>query len=77
MPDRACVYASVACYGANVATDTMAGKPLADYACGIDNPAIQDQLTMTWPAFIPPRGFLTVFALWRMAGTFGRDRTER
>ena len=71
------IYASVGCNASNVAKGTMAGKLLADHACGIDNPGIKDQLMMPWPAFIPPRAFLTVFALWRMARTFGVDTTER
>ena len=71
------IYASVACNGANVAKGTMAGKLLADHACGIESPAIQDQLKMPWPAFIPPHPLLALFAIRRMARMMGGNTAER
>jgi glycine/D-amino acid oxidase-like deaminating enzyme len=54
------VYAAVACNGAGIFKQTIAGTTLADFASSVDNPMIADMQALGQPNYVPPRPILDI-----------------
>jgi hypothetical protein len=59
-----------------VTKGTFAGILAADMACGIDNPLINDMLSLGEPSLLPPRPFLDIGERARFIWEHWRNRHE-
>jgi glycine/D-amino acid oxidase-like deaminating enzyme len=73
---RANTYAAVGCNGVGIAKQTISGVTLADLACGIDNPLIDDMYALGEPTRLPPRPFLDLGVKAYLAKECWRGRKE-
>jgi len=52
------VFTAVGCNGVGIAKQTISGSTLADLACEVENPLIEEMMALGEPAMLPPRPFL-------------------
>lgn len=71
------VYAAVGCNGAGLSKHTAAGRLLADFALGEDNPLIADAQSLGRASYLPPRPLLDLGVHGYLARERWRARSER
>lgn len=61
------LWATAGFTGAGIAQGTIAGKLLADLACGEDSQSLRDMLALPLPGRLPPRPFQDLGIRWRVS----------
>ncbi|PWC15247.1 NAD(P)/FAD-dependent oxidoreductase [Brenneria corticis] len=71
------VYAAAGCNGSGLSKQTAAGRILADFALGEDNPLIGDMQSLGQANYLPPRPLLDIGVQGYLARERWRARSER
>ncbi|MFL1550612.1 NAD(P)/FAD-dependent oxidoreductase [Pseudomonas sp. D47] len=73
---RSNTYAAAGCNGVGISKQTVSGVTLADLACGIENPLIDDMYALGEPTRLPPRPLLDLGVKAYLAKECWKGRKE-